>query len=274
MSKASALYRDSGDFPRPPPTYEPIAGPAGSSEPLLGEERGRHSDDDIPDDFKYGVSVSQSDISIRMGFIRKVYGILFTQLLATTIVSGVFKSVPSVQAWVQGNPWMMWVSLFGTIAVLIGLFIVRKKYPANFWLLGAFTLLEAYTVGTIVTFYDTTIVLEALLITVGLFAGLTLFTLQSKWDFSGMGPFLFGGLWALVLAGFVMLFFPHNGIVEVVYSAIGALIFALYIIYDTYNICNVLHPDEYIVGAINLYLDIINLFLNILRILNSMNSSD
>jgi FtsH-binding integral membrane protein len=73
------------------------------------------------------------------------------------------------------------------------------------------SLLEAYTVGTIVTFYDTTIVLEALLITVGLFAGLTLFTLQSKWDFSGMGPFLFGGLWALVLAGFVMLFFPHNG---------------------------------------------------------------
>jgi FtsH-binding integral membrane protein len=73
------------------------------------------------------------------------------------------------------------------------------------------SLLEAYTIGTIVTFYDTTIVLEALLITVGLFAGLTLFTLQSKWDFSGMGPFLFGGLWAFVLAGFVMIFFPHNG---------------------------------------------------------------
>jgi FtsH-binding integral membrane protein len=107
-------------------------------------------------------------------------------------------------------------------------------------------------------------VLEALLITVGLFLGLTLFTLQSKWDFSGMGPFLFGGLWALVLAGFVMIFFPHNGLVsfdngangrvaEVIYSAIGALIFSLYIIYDTYNICNTLHPDEYIVGAINLF---------------------
>jgi len=273
MSKATP-YRDSSDLPRPPPSYEPGTTAAGPSEPLLGEDHSRHSDDDIPDDFKYGVSVSQSDISIRMGFIRKVYGILFTQLLATTVVSGVFKGVPAVQTWVQANPWMMWVSLFGTIGTLIGLFIVRKKYPANFYLLAAFTLLEAYTVGTIVTFYDTTIVLEALLITVGLFAGLTLFTLQSKWDFSGMGPFLFGGLWALVLAGFVMLFFPHNGVVEVVYSAIGALIFSLYIIYDTYNICNVLHPDEYIVGAINLYLDIINLFLNILRILNSMNSSD
>ena len=83
------------------------------------------------------------------------------------------------------------------------------------------SLLEAYTVGTIVTFYDTTIVLEALLITVGLFAGLTLFTLQSKWDFSGMGPFLFGGLWALVLAGFVMLFFPHNGFARCLRVLIG-----------------------------------------------------
>lgn len=45
-------------------------------------------------------------------------------------------------------------------------------------------------------------------------------------------------------------------IVEVVYSAIGALIFSLYIIYDTYNICNTLHPDEYIVGAINLYISV------------------
>jgi FtsH-binding integral membrane protein len=64
------------------------------------------------------------------------------QLLATTGVSAVFKSVPAVQTWVQANQWMMWVSLFSTIAVLIGLFVVRKKYPANFYLLGAFTYLS------------------------------------------------------------------------------------------------------------------------------------
>src|SRR5947207_14448612 len=74
-----------------------------------------------------------------MGFIRKVYGLLFTQLLATTLVSAVFKGVPAVQTWVQSNAWMMWISLFSTIAVLIGLFVVRKKYPANFYLLGLFT---------------------------------------------------------------------------------------------------------------------------------------
>jgi len=49
MSKATAA-QPASDLPRPPPQYE---GPSGSQDPLLGEDRGRHSDDDIPDDFKY-----------------------------------------------------------------------------------------------------------------------------------------------------------------------------------------------------------------------------
>jgi hypothetical protein len=56
MSKAApqAPYRDSTDLPRPPPSYEPTSPPPGTSgDPLLGADRGRHSDDDIPDDFKY-----------------------------------------------------------------------------------------------------------------------------------------------------------------------------------------------------------------------------
>ena len=55
MSKAQAPHHDvaSTGLPRPPPSYVPNTAASGSSEPLLGEDRGRHSDDDIPDDFKY-----------------------------------------------------------------------------------------------------------------------------------------------------------------------------------------------------------------------------
>ena len=54
MSKVPPTpYRDSTDLPRPPPSYGPAITAVGSSEPLLGEDRGQHSDDDIPDDFKY-----------------------------------------------------------------------------------------------------------------------------------------------------------------------------------------------------------------------------
>jgi FtsH-binding integral membrane protein len=60
------------------------------------------------------------------------------------------------------------------------LYFQRHSFPMNFILLSAFTLAEAFTLGVAVAFYETTIVLQALLITIGVFAGLTLFTFQSK----------------------------------------------------------------------------------------------
>ena len=126
--------------------------------------------------------------------------------------------------------------------------------------------MEAFTLGIITAFYDNRIVLQALLITTGVFLGLTLFTLQSKYDFSGMGPWLFGGLIALCMTGFVGIFFPFGKTMDLVYAAGGTLLFSGYVVYDTYLINARLSPDEYIMGAISLYLDFINLFLYLLRI--------
>ena len=56
----------------------------------------------------------------------------------------------------------------------------RHSHPMNFGLLALFTLMEAFSLGIITAFSDTVIVLQALLITTGVFVGLTLFTLQSK----------------------------------------------------------------------------------------------
>ncbi|BFZ62959.1 hypothetical protein YB2330_004071 [Saitoella coloradoensis] len=259
-----------------PQTEDTFSSPAGAPPPPAYGAAPLHpqprSDDVASDDFKMGL-VSQVDIVIRMAFVRKVYSILFAQLALTSSVGAFFMFCKPVQAWIHQNQWMMFLSLFGTIGMMLALFWKRHSYPANFYLLGGFTLLEAYAVGNIVTYYDTIIVLEATIITAGLFLGLTLFTMQSKWDFSGMGPYLFTGLWMLIISGFVGMFFPHNGVFEIVYAVVGALIFSAYIIYDTYLIMNKLSVEEYIVAAISLYLDIINLFLNILRILNSQNDN-
>ena len=54
----------------------------------------------------------------------------------------------------------------------------------------------------------------------------------------------------------------------------GAAVFSLYIVYDVYLISKRLSPDEYIAASINLYLDILNLFLHILRILGAGRSRD
>ncbi|KAI0044224.1 UPF0005-domain-containing protein [Auriscalpium vulgare] len=276
-------------YPVPPPSYgstspspkSPVAG-GESAQPLLGSPRypaagpssgiyDQPAPGDLPDDFKYGVSVTESAPEIRNAFVRKVYTILFAQILATTIVGGIISQSPTAVSWVQTHVWAFYVPLFGTLVVLGLLYWKRHSHPLNIGLLTLFTLMEAFTLGVVTAFYDNVIVLQALLITTGVFLGLTLFTLQSKYDFSGMGPWLFGGLIALVMTGFVGMIFPFGSTMDFVFALGGTLLFSGYIVYDTYLINSRLSPDEYIMGAISLYLDFINLFLNILRLLNNVN---
>ncbi|KAL1746426.1 inhibitor of apoptosis-promoting Bax1-domain-containing protein [Schizophyllum fasciatum] len=224
---------------------------------------------DLPDDFKYGTTVSESAPEIRQAFVRKVFTILLSQA-ATTIVAAGVSSSDDVMTWVLHHTWSFYAPLLLSLANLAILFVKRHSHPWNLVLLSTFTLMEAFTLGVTVAFFDKVIVLQALFITLGVFVGLTLFTLQSKYDFSGMAPFLFGGLLALVMTGLVGLFLPFSHTFSLIYAVGGCLIFSGYIVYDTYLINARLSPDEYIMGAISLYLDFVNLFLSILRLLNEL----
>ncbi|KAL9960282.1 hypothetical protein ACROYT_G033726 [Oculina patagonica] len=223
----------------------------------------------LEDDFTYGVTVAQTNIKIRLGFLRKVYGILTAQLSLTIIVAGIFMYSESIKGFVQERPEFLMVAFILSIGLLIGLMFKRKEHPTNMYLLLAFTLAEAYTVGTLVTFYDQALVLEAFVLTVATTMALTMYTLQSKKDYSSWGAGLFSLLWILILAGFLQFFF-HSETFELVYAIAGALLFSAFIVFDTHMLMHKLSPEEYILASINLYLDMINLFIEILRILNSM----
>lgn len=84
---------------------------------------------------------------------------------------------------------------------------------------------------------------------------------------------MFGALWGLILVGFVAMFFPQSSGMELAISGVSALIFSGYILVDTQLIMRHYHVEEEIAAAISLYLDIINLFLAILRILNSQQNN-
>lgn len=149
----------------------------------------------------------------------------------------------------------------------------RKSYPTNLVFLSVFTLAEAYTISVIVSFYKAPIVLNAVILTAGIFVFLTLFACQSKYDFTSWMPYLFGALWGLILFGFMSIFLPRSSTGELIYGLLAALIFSGYILVDTQLIMRKHHVDEEIAAAISLYLDIINLFLAILRILNSQSNN-
>lgn len=179
----------------------------------------------------------------------------------------------SYKNWIQSNQWMMWVSLFGAIGFMLLTFWKRKSYPTNLVFLSGFTALEAYSISVIVSFYQTKIVLEALIITAAIFVALTIFACQTKYDFTSWMPYLFGGLWILIIFGFMAAFFPYSSTVELVYGGVAAFIFSAYILVDTQLVMRHYHVEEEIAAAISLYLDIINLFLAILRILNSQQNN-
>lgn len=208
-----------------------------------------------------------------MAFIRKVYTILTAQLLLTASLSLASMYSTTYKSWIQSNSWMMWLSLFGAIGFMLLTYWKRKSYPTNLAFLTAFTALEAYSISVITSFYDSRIVVQALLLTLGIFVALTLFACQTKYDFTSWIPYLFGALWMLIIFGFMAAFFPGGRTIELVYGGVAALIFSGYILVDTQLVMRHYAVEEEIAAAISLYLDILNLFLAILRILNSQQNN-
>ncbi|NWV37742.1 LFG4 protein, partial [Grantiella picta] len=231
----------------------------------------RYPRSSIEDDFNYGSSVASASVHIRMAFLRKVYSILTIQVLLTTVTSAIFLYSTGVQAFVHERPALLLISGFGSLAVIVALTLYRHQHPVNLYLLFGFCfLIDKLLFLFIVSFYDVSIVLQAFILTTAVFLGLTAYTLQSKRDFSKFGAGLFACLWILIFSGFLRLFF-YSETIELVFAAAGALLFCGFIIYDTHLLMHKLSPEEYILAAINLYLDIINLFLHLLRVLEAFN---
>ena len=176
------------------------------------------------DDFESGESnlanvVNEAAVLENMGwdpetrriFIRKVYSILAVQLLVTGLVCAFMSLHVPTQAYVLSHGWPMWTSVVLSIVLIVALMCMKDKSPQNMYLLSAFTLVEAFLVGTVTTAYcaagERGIVPEAMFLTGAIFVGLTVFTFQSKIDFSFLGAGLSMGLGALMMWGlFAMIF--------------------------------------------------------------------
>ena len=211
------------------------------------------------------------DPETRRLFIRRVYSILAVQLLLTGGVSAFMIMHAPTQLYVLTHAWPVTLSIVLSVVLIVALMCMKDKEPENMYLLGAFTLVEAFLVGSVTTAYCASgqrgIVLEALFLTGAIFIGLTMFTFQSKIDFSFLGAALSMGLGALILWGFfAMIFGIKTGYV---YALLGCIIFSGYILFDTWLIMDRLSPHEHVLAAIMLYLDIVNLFLYLLQLLSS-----
>lgn len=219
-------------------------------------------------------------LEIRAAFIRKVYGILAAQVAFTVLFCAACMYIEPVRNGIigmyAGNPYLSLILFIPTICILCALQKHKSEYPLNYQLLLAFTVLMSLPIGFICAAYYQAgvgfIIIQAALITIGVFGVLTLYTFVSGKDFSFMGAGLSAGLGCLMLWSFFSWLFGFP--TGFLFSLFGALLFCGFIVYDTFRVIKVLGVDDAILGAIELYLDILNLFLFILQMLSAGNQDD
>ena len=252
-----------------------------SPSPRTSTRRAQEFDDvEAGEAIRTGLPVYQGSDLIKAGFVRKVYGILAVQLLFT-VASSAFMMLgldTSTRHSLIRNQGMMLFASLMPFGFLGALHCYKDRHPLNLGLLGGFTMCLSYTVGIVCAVYYESgygmVVLEALILTAAVFLSLTAAVHVTKKDFSFMGGALFAGLIVLLVWSMLNMWLDFGLGGRMVFSLLGALLFVGYILYDTSMLMHHLGPDDYIIAAVSLYLDIINLFLYLLEILRMFGGGD
>ncbi|KAK9055750.1 hypothetical protein SSX86_026835 [Deinandra increscens subsp. villosa] len=225
-------------------------------------------------------TMTTESLDLRWSFIRKIYSIVSIQLLLTVVVGAwvVFYDHPIVTFLTKTRGGfacdiLIFISPFIIICLLA---CYHRRHPVNYVLLGIFTIAVAFSLGLSCALSTSgMVILEAAILTAVMVVSLTLYTFWAAKKghdinyFWGPSPTLFGSLMVLSVFSIIQIFFPMGEISVMIYAGVSAIIFCGYIVYDTDNLIKRYTYDEYIWAAVALYLDVINLFLALLRILRA-----
>lgn len=206
----------------------------------------------------------------REGFVRKVFGILALQLVITSFFC-IGACSDSGAEFYANNTALLILAIVVVFASLIPLICcgLSRKVPTNYILLLLFTLGEGYLVGAGCSVYEPQSILIAVLMTAALTIGLCLYAVYTKTDYTMMGGMLTVLLLGLIIFGFIAAL-ANVAFLKTLYSALGAILFSIYIVFDVQMVIgrgqDSYSMDDYILGALNIYLDVINLLMYILAL--------
>ncbi|XP_030605216.1 protein lifeguard 1 [Archocentrus centrarchus] len=253
----------------PPGTYENMAHPAVPGA-AGDDQQGDHS----PPVYSPGLEDSAfSDAVIRRGFVRKVYLTLMIQLLITVGIICAFLYWDTLKEWTRNNFWFTYSMMVVVLVFILALSCcdsLRRQVPLNFIALGLFTVAEGLMLASVAVYFEAEAVMWAVGATALVSFSLSLFAMQSKWDFTTASGCLWVFTWTL-LSFALLCAILRSQFVYIVYACLGTLLFSLYMVFDTQLILGGKHrkyqvsPEEYVFAALNLYLDIVSLFLILLQ---------
>lgn len=210
-------------------------------------------------------------------FLLKVYNWMAGGLLLTGVVAYLTANVPAINSLIFSNK-LVFFGLIIAELVMVGALAgwvmkMRAKTAASVFL--GYSLLNGLTLSFIFLAYTKSSITAAFLVSAGTFGAMSLYGAATKKDLSSWGSFFFMGLIGIIMASLVNVFL-NNPAIYWATTYLGVLIFVGLTAYDTQKILrmNTLGNEgteedtkEAIRGALTLYLDFINLFLMILRIM-------
>ncbi len=202
----------------------------------------------------------------RAQLVRRTYSLVFVSVLVTVVGAMYAMSNTLLLSAVTAHPWLSMAAVFVPLLVAQG---ARKQFPLNI----AMVLLFAFAMGVMASpamiVYGgagTGVITQAAGITVGAFGILTLYAFVSRRDFSAWGSFFVVGLWVLIATSVLNMFFGNAS--SSLWIAGGTvLVFSGLLVFDTWRLRNVYGPEDYVVAALQIYLDLLNMFLAVLRLL-------
>ncbi|XP_074539371.1 protein lifeguard 1 [Halichoeres trimaculatus] len=252
----------------PPSTYDNVA----HFEPPAGGSPDYSTPPDYSDDTEDSIF---SDRNIRRGFIRKVYLTLMVQLLVTVGIICAFLYWEALREWTLENPWLTYTMMPATLVLVMALACcenLRRQVPLNFIALGLFTVIEGLMLGSLAAFFDAEAVMWAVGATALVSFSLSVFAMQSKWDFTAKSGSLWVFAWTLFSFGLLCAIY-RSQFLHILYACLGTLVFSVYLVFDTQLILGEnkkykISPEEYVFAALNLYLDIVTLFLLLLKLIS------
>jgi uncharacterized protein len=245
-----------------------------------------------------GVGAAKIDAGLR-AHMNKVYGLMSVAMLITAAaawaIAGLATTTDSALAVAQlangkmltgfgeliyGSP-LRWVIMFAPLVVVIGMTaMVNRMSSATAQLVFyVYAVLVGLSLSSIFLVFTGASIASTFLITAIAFASLSIWGYVTKKDLSGMGTFLLMGLIGLIVAMIANIFIQSSGLAAII-PFIGVLIFAGLTAYDTQRIKTdyIAHAHAMdsewlaksaIMGALNLYLDFINMFVFLLQMLGN-----
>lgn len=209
-------------------------------------------------------------------FFQKVYAWMFAGLVVSGLAAYLTYMNPEFYKAVIQNKVVFWVLIGSELALIFILFALMKKLNAflAIVLFFLFSIASGLTLSVIFLVFTIKSIAVTFVIASLMFGSMSLYGFLTKSDMTFMGHTLAMGLWGLILAVFVNMFFK-NPIADLIISIAGVIIFTGMTAYDTQRIknTNIIGNEgteedmkESIIGALELYLDFVNMFLSLLRL--------